>query len=88
MKRIQFIMPTPERCIELGIKYEGLFDRTRLWLSGVAFERSGFHLLSVKRNAFLVDAKGGYLLKNTIEHLKSYGFTWEYLNEVPTSDIN
>lgn len=33
----RFYMPTPERADSIGIRYEGLETRTRLWLMGVAF---------------------------------------------------
>ena len=29
-------MPTPERCRELGVKHEGLYLRTQMWLMGVS----------------------------------------------------
>lgn len=30
-------MPTPERCKELAIKFEGLYNRTQMWLMGFPF---------------------------------------------------
>ena len=36
LMKIQFTMPTPERCTEMGIKYEGLYTRTKLWFMGIA----------------------------------------------------
>jgi len=82
MKRFKFTAPTPERCIELGIKFEGLQTRTQLWLMGVAsgvayISGNHFNLCFANRRNFLVDTDSMTVLNNVKDWLEAYGYTCE-----------
>lgn len=87
MKRYKFIMPTPERCKELGIKFEGLAVSTQLWLMGVssgvaALEgKDRFNLFLAGRNCFDVDTNSEKVLFVVTDRMEQYGFTRELVSD-------
>jgi hypothetical protein len=51
MKHYVVSAPDPEKCKAIGVKYEGLFDRFKMWLTGVGMGISyisGNHLTVLK----------------------------------------
>lgn len=88
MKRYRFTMPTPERCRELGIKFEGLEVRTRFWLMGVAagvsymsshvpIEREIVRcdLAFTTKTSFSLSTNSDQVIAQVSDYLLSYGFT-------------
>jgi len=79
MKRYTITLPTPERCIELGIKSQGLATRTQLWLMGVAsgVSYSGgvnkFNLFLVGKNSFDVECNSFMIINQVRDYLMAYG---------------
>ena len=89
-KRFQFEVPSPERCNELGIKHEGLQNRTVVWLMGVSCGisyASGTHfsVILARPNTLTVETDSSTVINNVKDHLESYGFT---VREVPNSLID
>lgn len=77
----KFTMPTPERCIALGIKHEGLYSRTQMWFMGVASALSwvtNVHTgLTFPKGAFILETNSATVLNNVKDRLAEYGFTHE-----------
>jgi hypothetical protein len=81
MKKFKLLMPTPERCTDLGIKFEGLYNRTQLWLMGVGFaldrsdSKTEFNITMAKRTEFEIETNNLLFLAAVIDYLTAYGFT-------------
>lgn len=80
---VKFTMPTPERCTELGIKFDGLYTRTKLWLMGyasaiAAVDAGKLNIVFGARNTFTVEVnKYEKIISGIMERLTEYGFTAE-----------
>lgn len=80
---IKFTMPTPERCTQLGINYEGLYTRTKLWLLGyasaiAAVDAGKLTIIFGAKNTFTVEVNyDGAVLKGIADGLTRYGCTME-----------
>lgn len=83
MKRYKITTPTPERCIELGVKFEGINMRTNLWLQGVAqgtsfFQNANrFNVFFTTRQHTYVETNCPCLIQGVTEFLSQYGYTVE-----------
>ena len=88
MKRYKITLPTPERCTELGIKFEGLAIRTQMWLvgvcHGVAFTKTAnlratdnirFNLFLTTKQACSVETNSRSMIEQVSDHLHQYGCT-------------
>ena len=88
MKRYKITLPTPERCTELGIKFEGLAIRTQMWLvgvcHGVAFTKTAnlratdnirFNLFLTTKQSFSVETNSRSMIEQVSDHLHQYGCT-------------
>lgn len=81
MKRYKITLPTPERCTELGIKFDGLATRTQMWLMGVASGvaycagKARFNLFLAGKTSFDVETNSDKILFNVTDHVNQYGCT-------------
>lgn len=74
----RFYMPTPEQANSIGIRYEGLETRTRLWLMGVAFanhQLTGNPLQIHFSDGFTLVSDDEKLVQAIQTHLNDYGYT-------------
>jgi hypothetical protein len=71
--------PTPQRCVELGVKFEGLHNRILMWLLGVSFavkySEKHFAVELVKPSFFVVESDSPTIMEDIVKHLSSNGFT-------------
>lgn len=75
-------MPTPERCQVLGVKFEGLHNRTLMWLTGVScgisyVSGAHFAVILSPRSSFTVETDSSTILNNVKDRLEAYGFKTE-----------
>lgn len=76
-------MPTPDRCRELGVKFDGLAIRTQHWLLGVATGVGACdsdqccNLYLGSKNSFDVETNYDTILNVITKRLEDIGFTRE-----------
>jgi hypothetical protein len=79
MKRYKITLPDNQLCDAMGIKFEGLETRTRMWLmgvaSGVAYSKTSqrFNLFLAGRDGFTVETNSASVLEGVTERLESMG---------------
>lgn len=79
--------PTPERCIEKGVKYDGLNQRILNWVLGVSFglksvdSNISFNVLRNDRRDIIVQTDSVLLMDSVANYLADYGFTCEQIPE-------
>ena len=89
-QRVTFTLPTPEKCLALGIKFEGLKERMLLWLMGVAAGVSycsgdHFQVVWSDKRTILVEGDSLTVLNSVQDSMEAYGFT---TNEVQPQTVN
>ena len=71
----------PERCIELGLRFDGLATRTQMWLigacHGVAFckGKTRLNLFLANKQAFFVETNSQRMIEQVSDHVNQYGCT-------------
>jgi hypothetical protein len=74
-------MPTPQRCIELGQRHEGLCGRISQWLCGIAFGLTAVDsnisatVSMINKNDIVFITDSWPLMGEIMEQLEQYGIT-------------